>query len=38
MRETMAEKPQKLVMEGGTPKGAVMILEERGISTKLYKT
>ena len=31
MRDTVwAGKPQKLVLDDGTPKGAAMILEERG--------
>ena len=35
MRETVwAGKTQRLVMEDGTPKGAEMILKERGIHTK----
>ena len=34
MRDTLwAGKPQRLVMDDGTPKGAAMILEERGINT-----
>ena len=38
MRDTTwAGKPQKLVMEDGTPKGAGMILEERGINTGTLK-
>lgn len=35
MRDTVwAGKPQRLVMEDGTPKGAEIILKERGINTK----
>ena len=35
MRDTVwTGKPQKLVMADGTPKGAAMILEERGIQTR----
>ena len=30
---TWAGKPQKLVMDTGTPKGAALILKERGINT-----
>ena len=38
MRDTTwAGKPQKLVMEDGTPKGAAMILEERGINASSLK-
>ena len=38
MRDTVwAGKPQKLVLEDGTPKGAAMILEERGIRTSSLK-
>ena len=32
-----AGKPQKLVLDDSTPKGAAMILEERGIRTKTLK-
>ena len=38
MHDTVwAGKPQKLVLDDGTPKGAAMILEERGIYTKTLK-
>ena len=38
MRDTIwGGKVQKLVMEDGTPKGAAMILEERGINTTPLK-
>ena len=38
MHDTVwAGKPQKLVLDDGTPKGAAMILEERGICTKTLK-
>ena len=38
MRDTVwAGKPQKLNMDDGTPKGAAMILEERGINTASLK-
>ena len=38
MRETTwAGKPQKMVMEDATPKGAAMILEERGTYTRTLK-
>ena len=38
MRDTVwAGKTQRLVKEDGTPKGAALILEERGISTATLK-
>ncbi len=38
MRDTVwAGKPQRLVMDDGTPKEATMILEERGINTSTLK-
>ena len=38
MHDTVwAGKPQKLVLDDGTPKGAAMISEERGIYTKTLK-
>ena len=38
MRDTTwAGKPQKLVLADGTPKGAALILEERGINTTNLK-
>ena len=38
MRDTTwAGRPQKMVMDDGTPKGAAMILEERGINTATLK-
>ena len=38
MRDTVwAGKPQKLVLDDGRPKGAAMILEERGVSTATLK-
>ena len=38
MRDTTwAGRPQKLVMEDGAPKGAAMILQERGVNTDTLK-
>ena len=38
MRDTIwAGKPQKLVMDDGTPKGAELILQERGVSNRTLK-
>ena len=38
MRDTTwAGKPQKLVLADGTPKGAALILQERGIDTRSLK-